>query len=336
MTANRDLACAQVAAQELLALDPQGPVGVVDEGTGQVADALSSLGCAPVRWHTRAWDGVYAMAEPAEGVWAGALVRLPRERARLEVVLDLCAGRLPQGAPLWVVGANDEGIKSTARRLTPLFEAVETVAARRHCRLLQARRSSAPARGSLVQWQTQRSLALPGAAEPVDVVTVPGVFAKGQLDPATALLLEAAADLSFEGPCLDFACGAGLIALGVDRRHPGLSWTLTDVDAWSVHCARQNLPTARVVLGHGWAPVPHDTQYGAIFSNPPLHRGVAADRTTLDRLIAMAPGRMTPSGQLIIVSQRTAGVGRRLRARFSWARLLREDGWFQVWGARDG
>ena len=91
-----------------------------------------------------------------------------------------------------------------------------------------------------------------------------------------------------------------------------------------------------MVLGHGWSPVPHDTAYGAIFSNPPLHRGVTSDRTTLDRLIAQAPMRLRKGGQLVLVSQVTAGIGRRLREHFGTARLLKEDGRFQVWMATSG
>ncbi len=331
MPPSRDSACAEVASDALLDARPQGRICVVDEPTGRVGDALVSVGVEVVPWFTRAWEECPARARPPEGVWDGALIRLPRERARLELLLHLVGDRLQAGAALWVVGANDEGIKSTARHLEPLFEEVETVIARKHCRLLRARRSVIPARGTLEAWETRRCLVLPGAEEPVEVVVLPGVFARGDLDPATALLLDAVAGMPIEGPCLDFAAGIGVIALGVSRQLPGLSWTLTDVDAWSLHCARQNLPEAEVGLGSGWTAVPSLAAYGTIFSNPPLHRGVSQDRTILDRLIDQAPGRLRKGGQLILVSQRTAGVGSRLRRVFSSVRLLREDGRFQVW-----
>ncbi len=336
MSHSRDQACAQVAAEELLQLRPQGTIGVVDELTGQVGDALASVGAEPVRWLTRAWDDRPARAEPVTVPWHGALVRMPRERARLAVVLDLVAARLQPGSPLWVVGANDEGVKSTGKRLAPLFDGATTLATRRHCRVWTATRSDAPARGALSAWQETRDLALPGVAAPVPFFALPGTFAKGALDPATALLLSVVPRLSLVGPCVDFACGLGTIAVGVDRLHPGLSWTLSDIDAWSVHCAQQNLPGARVVQGHGWNPIPHDTTYGAVFSNPPLHRGVEGDRSTVDRLIALAPARLRPGGQLILVSQVTAGLGRRLRGTFGTARLLADDRRFQVWVAAKG
>lgn len=334
MSETRDRACADVAAAELLTLRPSGTIAVVDVITDQVADTLSSVGASAVRWHTRAWENRPAMAEPPEGAWDGTLIRLPRERARLALLLELVAARLAPGATLWVVGGNDEGIKSTGKRLAPWFDNVETLTARKHCRLLGARRTEAPARGTLAAHELRQPIALPGVPDPVDFVTLPGLFAKGGLDSATALLLQQVPGLSLTGPCLDFACGLGPIAVGVDRLHPGLSWTLSDVDAWAVHCAHQNLPDARVVMGHGWAPVPQDATYGAIFSNPPLHRGVTADRSTLDNLIAKAPARLNKGGQLVLVSQVTAGAGRRLRQHFGKVRILGEDRRFQVWLAQ--
>lgn len=333
MAITRDSACADVASLELRTLRPGGRIAVIDEPTGQVADALGSGGAEVLQWHTRAWDGLPARAELPAGAWDGAFLRLPRERARLALLLDLAAGRLAEGAPLWVVGANDEGIKSTAKRLAPLFDGAESVVARKHCRLLHGVRSAAPARGSLAAWQTPSPLDLPGVPEPVVATAVPGVFAGGALDPATALLLQATAELALVGPALDFACGIGVIALGVGAQHPDLGWTLTDVDALSLHCARLNLPDADARLGHGWAAVPTDRLYGAILSNPPLHRGVVADRTTVERLIDQAPTRLAKGGQLVVVSQRTAGVGTRMKAAFGTSRMLREHGGFQVWGA---
>jgi 16S rRNA (guanine1207-N2)-methyltransferase len=333
MANSRDIACAAIAAESLLRLAPPGPVGVVDEPTGHLAQMLGQAGIEVQVWNTRAWDDQAAQAEPASGPWQAAVIRLPRERTRLALLLDLVAARLERAAPLWIVGGNDEGIKSTAKKLGPLFDGVQTVTAKKHCRLLSARRSDAPARGRLSQWERKTDLVLPGATQPVQVVAVPGVFAKGALDPATALLLEAVRSRDFQGPCLDFAAGIGLIALGISQERPELTWTLADVDSWSLHCAQLNLPQCRLALGDGWRPIPADLRFGAIFSNPPLHRGVLSDRSTLEALISGAPKRLLRGGQLIMVSQRTAGIGKRLRRAFGSAQLMNESRGFQVWGA---
>jgi len=338
MAADRDQAAAVVAAEELLGLGVRGRLLVVDEPTGRVVGALRSGDVEVTPWLTRAWGGEASRAEPIEGTWEGAVVRLSRERARLQVLLHLVAARLPEGAPVWVVGANDEGIRSTAKCLQPLFEEVRTVATRRHCRLLTGLRTSAPARGRLADHFLRRELVLPGVEGPTSVVSLPGAFARGGLDPATRLLLTAVADLALEGPALDFATGLGLVALGVARRRASvdavpLDWTLCDVDTWSLAAAQQNLPRARVAAGSGWQAVAAGDRFGVILSNPPLHRGVAQDTTLLDALVAEAPARLRPGGSLVIVSQRTAGVGRRMQAAFGGARVVGEDRSFCVWAA---
>jgi 16S rRNA (guanine1207-N2)-methyltransferase len=260
-----------------------------------------------------------------------ATLRLPRARPRLELTLHAVAACLPAGGQIWVTGANDEGIKSTAKRLRPLFEDVQTRAFRRHVRVLVARRTDTPARGDLDDWADRRVISLPGVAAPVDVRVWPGLFAKGGLDPATALLLKHLQDLDLRGPVLDFGCGAGLIAMAVRARKPSVQISLLDVDALAVHAAVGNVPDAEGLCGEGWQGLPGDARFGCILSNPPLHRGKDLDLVALDRLISLAPQRLVRGGRLLLVSLRSVGPGRRMMQAFGNASLLGEDHRFQVW-----
>ena len=68
-----------------------------------------------------------------------------RSKDALELYLHGAAGVLEPGSPIWLYGANDEGIRSAGKRLTSLFDDVTTIGTRRHCRIWLAYRSKRPA-----------------------------------------------------------------------------------------------------------------------------------------------------------------------------------------------
>lgn len=328
---DRDAVCAQVLTEELAAQPPMGPVLLIDQTDGRVMRAVADTAGGACRWFGRSFDGAKAKPWPPEGQVSTVLLRLPRERARLNMILHAAAQRLVVGGELWIVGANDEGIKSTPKRLSPLFESVETRAFRRHVRVLAARRSAeGPAPTALEGWQVQTPVELPGAAGPRTLISYPGLFAKGALDPATALLLQHLDVASLAGPVLDYGCGPGAISMALRAQRPGLELCMLDVDALAIHAAQQNVPDALHWCGDGWAGVANDVRFGAIVSNPPLHRGKDMDLRAYEALLAGAAARLSHGGRLVIVSLRSATPLKRMKKTFGNARLLAEDHRFHV------
>jgi 16S rRNA (guanine1207-N2)-methyltransferase len=294
--------------------------------------------CAPevrgaIGAQTAGWRrlGPGARAWAPEGTFAAAVVRLPRGKQALEMVLHAVAARLPAGAPLWLFGANDEGARSSGGRLAPLFEAPETVDTRRRCRVLRATRGDAPARGAIDDWATPVEIPLPGGPE--TLLSWPGLFAHGRLDPASAMLIDALPALDLQGAVLDFGCGAGALSAGARRLAPGCALTLLDADPLAVHAARLNLPCAAVYRGDGWGDLPPG-RFDRVISNPPFHAGRAEDFSVFEGLVRGAPERLGPGGALALVTQRTAGVGPLLRGVFRHVEVLSEDSHFQVWRGR--
>ncbi|MCB9530009.1 MAG: hypothetical protein H6701_16760 [Myxococcales bacterium] len=214
-SAAREAQAAEVLIEALPDDALAAPLLVVDDVDGQLRGALPRA----VRWSrvaNGALSGEAAAWAPA-GPHPGATLRMPKAKAALDLALHAVASTLPVGAPLWLYGANDEGIRSVAGRLDGLFEGVEAVSAKRRCRVWLARRGAGAARAPRSAGRAVSRLAWPGGA--VEWVEYPGVFAAGRLDEATAVLLgtmapvaagRAGARLRLRGGrCRGWRCGGG-------------------------------------------------------------------------------------------------------------------------------
>lgn len=313
-----------------------GPALVVGDRTDRVRAKANASG-----WHRVAQGPFAASALPqacaAAPGYAMAALRLDRDRAGRDFALHQVAATLAPGGELWLYGANDEGAKSPGETLLALFEGVETVAARRHCRVWRARlkADAKPLAGLDPWWRT--------VADVDTWFTLPGVFAKGGVDEASEFLLEAltGADgrpsvaLTAEEPLrlLDFGCGAGILGAGLlatVRRK--LVLEALDADALAVATTERNVPESKVFLGDGFGAVP-GRRYHRIISNPPIHAGKSEDFAVLRALVADAPDHLLPGADLWIVVQRQVPVHPLLEARYGEVKLVSETPRFRVWRA---
>ena len=328
---DREATVAGVAADLFAERRPQGRILVAGDADGAMEQALADGGAEVVSWRRLALDGKPATPWPADGAFDGAVLRLPRGWAAFEMALHALAARLPTGAPLWVVGSNDEGITSASKRFDGLVDGVETLAIKRRTRVLETRRTNASAKGNLEDWRETLALPLPGRDGALDLVSYPGLFAHGRLDVGTECLLQVLPEIAAGTAVLDFGCGAGVIARVVRERTPDARLTLLDIDAVALHAARQNVPDTECVLSDGLAGLGARERFGLIVSNPPLHRGKDEDFGMLEALVAGTKQYLKLRGSLVAVTQRTAGVGKLFKTAFGHADLLLETPQFQVW-----
>jgi 16S rRNA (guanine1207-N2)-methyltransferase len=322
----------------------RGRVLVVDDPRGSVEEQLRAMGVEAVPWRRRLMAERSAEAWPPDASYDGALLRLPRDWASFEMQLHALAARLPTGAPLWVFGAKDEGIVTAGKRLAPYFEGPRTLRIQKRCRVLEACRAghSEGLRGRLEDWAETVALQIPagpdeasGEARELALWSWPGAFAHGRLDPGTAALLRSLPDSLLRGSVLDFGCGIGLIARVLSDRVPGLDLWLIDNDAVSIHAAKRNLSAGRHLLGAGLRPLRPGDRFELIVSNPPFHPNKSEDLSVIRELIERAPAHLSQGGSLVVVSKRSAGLGRLMRDHFAEHELLGEDPRYGVWrGAR--
>ncbi len=335
---DREAQIAAVAAECLSSDPPPGRALVVGDLDGAVERALPES----TAWRRLALDGAVdgrgAAPWPDDGAaaYAAAVLRLPGGWAAFTMALHAACARLPEDAPVWIYGGNDEGVTSAPGHLDGLIDRVEVVGYKRRSRVLLGRRTAAPARGALADWAETAPVALPGVAAPVALTSWPGLFAHGllaqrRIDPGTQLLLEALPEIKAGARVLDFGCGAGAISRTVRERAPESVLTMLDVDALALHAAAINVPGAETRLSDGWSGVAKGERFDLVLSNPPLHRGRAEDFAALTALVAHAKDHLRRGGALVAVAQRTSGMGALVKDAFHTAEVLAETPQFQVW-----
>lgn len=307
-----------------------GRLLVVDDEDGAIVAAARRVGAEVRTWWRQARGGHKAAPWPPEGEVDMVVLRLPRDWAGFEMLLHACCSRLRPGGVLWVVGGNDEGIKTAGKHMAPLLGEAETLWIKARTRVLQALRpETLVLRDSLAAWARDPELDLPGVG-PTRVRTYPGLFALDRLDEGTALLLAHLPPIAPGAMVLDYGCGPGAISVAVAHHQPKARQVLCDVDALAAHAARENLPGVPVLLGDGWTAVELGARFDLVLSNPPLHQGQAEDRGLLEAFVQQLPLRLRDRGEVRLVTWRTAHAPRLLREVLGQVEVLAEDRRYQV------
>lgn len=333
MTDWRNEAAAGALARYLDAAPVRGPTLVLGDPDGGATRAVEDAGARARRWDRRLREGAEVSPWPPGGPFAAAVLRLPKAKDELEMLVHASAARLEPGGTLLVYGANDEGIRSADRRIAPLLGDVRTVMTKNRCRVLRAvRPEELPGlRDDLRAWRRSWSFEVGGRT--LEWMSYPGVFAHGRLDAGTALLLESLPTPPPESRVLDFGCGSGVVGGVLLEREPTLEVELLDVDAVALEAARANVPGARTVLADGLSAVEGE-RYDRIVANPPYHGGKAETTGTVEELIEGAPALLGPEGALVLVLQRRLRVREDLESSFTVVESLAADATYRVWLCR--
>jgi 16S rRNA (guanine1207-N2)-methyltransferase len=150
------------------------------------------------------------------------------------------------------------------------------------------------------------------------LVSGAGVFSRGHLDHATAVLFRET-EPPAAGRVLDLGCGYGVIGLAIASAVPGAAVTGVDVNERALLLANENAAALGVADRFtGCLPdaVPADAEFDEIWSNPPIRIGKEAMH---ELLLTWLP-RLAPRGRAVMV------VGKNLGAD-SLQRWLGEQGW---------
>jgi len=255
---------------------------------------------------------------------------LPRERARLDMMLHTLASSMAPESVLWLAGENRSGIKSSAKRLSPFFQSVSRVDNARHCTLLKACNPSPPDQFDLERYKKNWQLALSG--KEFTIISLPGTFAHGKLDKGTSLLLDVLDELKPSGSILDFACGNGVVGLSLLSLHPAAMLTLLDVSAIALESTRRSLAAngmeATVVASDGLSGV--EGNFDWIISNPPFHRGIRNDLEIARKFFANAGDFLTETGKILLVCNHHLSYPAWLKEYFTRVEVVRHDREFKV------
>ena len=235
---------------------------------------------------------------PDERFFESAIIRIPPEKARLKLAMEVVASRLKPGGTLWLFGSNDEGIRSVQKLGAPFFEKGVTLEARKHARVVGFQRlESGEPRASLSEYALSASIHYGDTSH--DWHYFPGTFAKGKLDIGSRLLLEAVHELSPGQRLLDLGCGTGILC-GLSRL--GTDVHALDRDYLSLEATRINVPNVTLHWSNRWL---KDTAqaFDLILSNPPIHDGKVEDHSVVAFLIEQAVNCLASNGELWMVVQ---------------------------------
>lgn len=138
------------------------------------------------------------------------------------------------------------------------------------------------------------------------LVSGAGVFSRGHLDHATAVLFRETEPPAM-GQFLDLGCGYGVIGLAIAAAVPLATVTAVDVNERAIALANENARTlgveGRFVACTADA-VPTDATYDEIWSNPPIRIGKQA----LHELLLTWLPRLRPEGRLVMVVGKNLGA----------------------------
>nr|A4XYJ7.1 RecName: Full=Ribosomal RNA small subunit methyltransferase C; AltName: Full=16S rRNA m2G1207 methyltransferase; AltName: Full=rRNA (guanine-N(2)-)-methyltransferase RsmC [Pseudomonas mendocina ymp] len=266
-----------------------------------------------------------------EGDYRAAVLFLPKSRELTDYLLQALASRLT-GRPLYLVGEKRGGIERAAKQLA-VYGKPRKLDSARHCQLWSVQIEQAPATPDLDALAQVYSLQL--ADGPLQVVSLPGVFAHGRLDRGSALLLEHLDSLP-QGHLLDFGCGAGVIGAALKRRYPSSRVSLLDVDAFALASSRLTLARngleAELIAGTGIESAPGEL--AAIVSNPPFHQGVHTHYQASENLLTQAARHLRDGGELRLVANSFLKYPPLIERHLGPCRTLAEAEGFRIYSAR--
>lgn len=294
---------------------PRERIAVIGDAYGALA--LGSAAAAPtasgiVRVHQDALTGEQALAANAERVGltgsvaslplspellAGSRIVLLRLPKSLDALRDIAGAVAAHADPDVVVYAGGRLKHMTLGMndvLGEFFATLDVTHARQKSRVLVARgprngRDPEPRR------QTHDGLV---------VCAYGGVFAGTSIDIGTRFLLDQLPDaLPDGGTVIDLACGSGVVAAWLARRHPELTVLATDQSAAAVASARATAAANGVadrVQVHRDDALSAQPERSAAFIalNPPFHSGAAVHSGLAAHLFSDAARVLRPGGEL--------------------------------------
>jgi 16S rRNA (guanine1207-N2)-methyltransferase len=246
------------------------------------------------------------------------VVNLTRSKAESRGNAARALERLDPGGILVVNGAKTDGIDSLVRELRKILP-LEASYSKAHGRVATFRRPEALP-DSVAPWAAEAEV----LRNPEGDWTQAGTFSPEFADPGSRLLAGAFGRF-LKGRVADLGAGWGYLARACLASCPDVTAIdLYEVEKLALDAAERNLRDGRAsfhwtdVIALDRARPPYD----AVISNPPFHRGRAAEPDLGAGFIAAAARLLKPSGRFLMVANRHLPYEARLDANFRrWDRL---------------
>lgn len=312
-----------------------GSLLVIHPGGAELAAlAKASAWCFHIG-HATAWEAAgrsaYCQAEPPNlEKYDAVLLVVAKEKELNQYVLEQLA-LLPADTPVWFAGEKRSGIQPLVKRLPDWLQPAQKLASANHCLLFASARNQQVHQPKPLAHYA-RTISYELNHNHLNFVTLPGVFSRDHIDPATQLLLQHTSDLP-RGRGLDFACGAGVITKQI--HHLTSELMACDVSPLAIAASRMTLATecknVQLRLADG---LPEDAgEFDFIVSNPPFHTGQKTDYEIARKFIGDARQHLVRKGILRIVANRFLPWPEVIEAFFGHCEIIADDGRYRVYHA---
>jgi len=242
------------------------------------------------------------------------------------------ANRLVVGGTIYAAGPKESGILPLTKRFETLFGNAEPLAYRKGQRIVVALRQGeigplAPedmVTGTFnldingVEWELERNA---------------GVFAKGEIDDATAMLV-GAIDIEPNDRVLDLGCGSGILGMIAATMTPRYEAVLVDADADALavtrrNCERNHITNVRIVPSDITDAITNE-RFTVVVCNPPFHQRGEPAVGLSKRFIRGARAVLQHDGRFYVVANRFLPYESRLAESFTTVTEVAGDERYKV------
>jgi len=250
---------------------------------------------------------------------------LPKSRPLIEMVFAMLSQCLEPGASVYVVGANDAGIKSATKHVRAAFGEIVSSDAARHCTVYEAKKEVAGPEVTLASFEHSFTY------EGMPLKSFPGVFGLGRVDDGSKLLLKGM-NVPSKGRVLDVGCGDGFLGAVLKLKSPALVLECVDSSALALEATRLTLEAngleAKIYPSDAFSAV--QGEFDLIISNPPFHAGVHTEYRVAERIIRDSIAHLRVGGRLRLVANSFLPYERILAETFGEYKAIARTASFKV------
>ena len=309
--------------------------------SSELSEELTQQGISYDTWN-RWWS---VTTEPK--VWPQAknydtiIVRLPKSHEAFDMILHAISTVINDKGTIIVYGLNDEGIKGAQKKMAEFFGNNEICGFKKRVRIISSKITKKEVEEIKKSLEDFKSTSLLSYTPPntdtsisLNMIFYPGMFASGQLDAGTKILLDhTLSSIQKDSYILDYGSGSGIIAHILNELYPKITIDLLDRDIISLVAAAENFPQHNNMINAD-SLTSCNNKYDLIISNPPIHTEKEEHYRTLYQLIANVPHYLKEGGKLILVAQSRINLQEKFINAGMSSHIIAENSRFKVWSGR--